>query len=231
MRIRAVPLAAAILALGSGALPAAQPSPWTVPPPAYAFTAPAVCSTDPARAGKPTRPNHAAYRVCDDQMELFRQALAEAQAGGRLLLVSFGATWCPWCASMQRHLAGNALLAGRAGGVDLATAFHSVEIALSTLDKGQKADVPSGEAVLALVLRQASGVKVRTIPFLAVIDPADATRVFARNLDDVATRSGDFDIDRVRTVIADSHAVVRGGMPAAGEPGWLVRKWRRFWNG
>lgn len=231
MRNSAILLAAVWLVAGSGALATARTARWSVPPPGYSFTAPSVCRTDPDRAGKPTRPSHATYRVCDDQMALFSEALAEAKAGGRLLLVSFGATWCPWCASMQKHLAGNGLLDGRTGDVDLAKAFHTVEIALSTLDKGQKADVPSGEAVLALVMAQAPGVKVRTIPFLAVIDPADTTRVFARNLDDVATRSGDFDIARVRTVLAESHAVVRGGAATSGEPGWLLRKWRRLWNG
>lgn len=210
---------------------------WALPPAGYTFAQPSVCATDPARAGKPTRPNQAAYRVCDDQMAMFQQGLADAKASGRLLLVSFGATWCPWCAAFQKHLAGGRVLVGTVDHVDLAKSYHVVEIALSTLDKGQKAQVTSGEAVLAMLTR-ASGVKIRSIPFLAVVDPADASRVFARHLDDVESGNTDFNLERVRAVLADAHRQVRAGQPApaadrrsAHEPGWLVRQWRRLRSG
>lgn len=222
-------LPATVACLAVAAWPGSGAAERWQPPADYAFRPPAVCVTDPAGAGRATRPTHATYRVCDDQMAIFRQGLADARLQGKLVLVSFGATWCPWCTTMQRHMAGQSLLGADSG--KLAASLHPIEIALSTLDKGQKADVPSGEAVLALVTARTPSVKVRTIPFVVVIDPSNETRVFARNLDDVATRSGDFDLPRLRAVLDEGVALVRTGAPAAVEPGWLRRKWLRLWNG
>jgi thiol-disulfide isomerase/thioredoxin len=223
--ILALTIAAATLVPGTAA------ADWSVPPAGYAYTASTPCLDDPGRAGKPQRPNQAAYRVCEDQMALFKQALFEAKASRKLLLVSFGATWCPWCASLQRRMPTADLLGRKGDAVDYGKAFHYVEIGLSTLHKGQKAKIPSGEAVLAMVLERAPGVKIRTIPFIAVIDPDVADRAFARNLDDTATRDGDFDVARVRAVLTEAHDFMRKAMPAQAEPGWLQRKWQRLWNG
>lgn len=205
-------------------------APWSLPE-QQTFVPPAVCTTDPAGAGKATRPGHATYRVCEDQMSIFRKGLADARAQGKLLLVVFGASWCPWCATLQKHLAGPELLGpGASRDIDLREALLPIEIALSTLDKGQKADVTSGEQVLALLLAKAPDVKMRMIPFIAVVDPRDDTRVLARNLDDVANRSGDFNVARARDLLVEAHATVRGRKPAAAEPGWLHRQWLRLWN-
>lgn len=190
---------------GSGA---ASAEAWVVPPPGWVFAPSIPCDLDPARAAKPARPNQAVYAVCDDQMALFRRGLDEARAGGRLLLVTFGATWCPWCASLQRHFAGPDLL--RAGGDgDPSRAFHHIDLGLSHVYEGQKETITSGEAVLGLILSRTPSVRMRSIPFLAVVDPASSERVFARNLDDVATKGGDFDVARLRSVLIEAHAAVR----------------------
>lgn len=219
------------IALGTFAPAAPASAEWKLPPPGYAYSAATPCVEDPERGGKPQRPNQASYKVCEDQMALFRKALDDAKSSGKLLLVSFGATWCPWCTSLQRHMPTHELLGRKGDAIDYGRTFHYVDIGLSTLHKGQKAKIPSGEAVLAFVLEHAPGVKIRTIPFIAVIDPAATDRVFARNLDDTATRDGDFDVARVRAVLAEAHDVMRKGKSADGEPGWLRRKWQRFWNG
>lgn len=42
------------------------------------------------------------YKVCTDQNERYESALARAKIGHKLLLVLYGADWCPWCVSMHR---------------------------------------------------------------------------------------------------------------------------------
>ena len=116
-------------------------------------------------------------------MALFKAAVAQAQADGKLLVVDFGATWCPWCRSLQAQWQSAALLGSKAGNVDLAATFALVEIDISTIHAGRRVDVASGQAVLAEVLAATSGVKLRSVPFIAVVDPGDRARTIARNLE------------------------------------------------
>ena len=202
-----------------------------LPPAGYRFELPVPCREDAERASKRARPNDAVYEVCADQMSVFARAMAEAKARDKLLLVTFGATWCPWCSTLQKAMPGGELLGHKSAALDLGKAFHHVEIGLSMLHAGKKADIPSGEAVLAHVLKSAPGVKVRAIPFLAVIDPKDPARVFARNMDDVAMKDGSHDLPRVRQLFTEAHAFVTGKGSPPDEPGWLKRKWLRWWYG
>lgn len=201
----------------------------TVPPSGYRFETPGFCRED-ARLPKP-RPGQAVYDVCADQMALYAKGIADAKAQNKLLLVTFGATWCPSCASLQKAIAAPDLLGGKGEPSDLGRAFHQLEIGISTLDKGVKAAMPSGEAVLQLVLTGAPGVKVRAIPFVVVIDPAHMERIWARNIDDIEGRGGGFDLARLRVLLGEARVYVRGGGVAPNEPGWFMRKWQRWWNG
>lgn len=203
----------------------------TAPPSGYTFTKAAPCVEDAERAAKPLRPTDAKYDVCADQMAIYTKGLADAKASGKLLLVKFGATWCPWCATLQRAMDGPELFGRKGDGLDLATTYHHVEIGLSMIHKGKKEVIPSGEAVLALILKSTPDVKIRAIPFVAVVDPVNPSRVFARNIDDVARKDGTHDLVRVRQVFIDAHAVVTGQGTAQSEPGWLKRKWLRWWYG
>ncbi len=198
----------AMLAL-FGASATVNAAEWIVPPPGYKMKTSLPCDLDPARAARPARPNQAIYQVCDDQMALFRRGLDDAKASGKLLLVTFGATWCPWCASLQRYLPGPELFGHKSDGRDLGQAFLHLEIGLSYIYEGQKETIPSGDDVLAVVLARAPGVKLHTIPFLAVIDPTSPDRVVARNLDDVAMRGGDFDLAKLRAVFIEAHEALR----------------------
>lgn len=203
----------------------------TVPPTGYRFETAAPCREDPVRAAKPARPGLAAYDVCADQMALFTKALEQAHAEGKLLLVTFGATWCPSCASLQKVISGPELLGYKNETLDLERTFRHIEIGISMLDKGAKADIPSGNAVLAHVLLSSGGAKVRAIPFVAVIDPARHDRAWARNIDDLEGRGGGFDLTRLRGLLIEADTYVRGGGAVTVEPGWLRRKWLRWWNG
>ncbi len=224
------PIAAAQTAASPSALPGPAPVPQAgAPAPAApaawtldttSFAAPAGC---PDLARRQTL-----YRVCDDQRRLFNDAVAAARRDGKLLLVTFGSTWCPTCKSFSGMLE-QAGTAAKPSGAVAASDFAHVEIAISTLLDGRRVPVRSGEAVLARVLEAAPTVKLRSVPFIAVIDPHDMTRAFARNLDDCETTAGGtIDGERMRQILVDADAHVRQGLAAPSEPGWLRRKLKRW---
>ncbi len=217
-----------VLLLAAGASPVAAHS---LPPKDYVFTTAMPCRDDGARAVKPAKPADARYAVCEDQMAILAKGLAEARDKNKLLLVTFGATWCPWCASLQRAMPSADLLGHKDAMLDFGAAFHHVEIGLSMLWKGKKAEIPSGEATLRYVLSKAPGVKIRAIPFMAVLDPGKPDRVFARNTDDVAKADGSHDPAKFRALLVEARNFLAGQGAGPSEPNWLVRKWRRFWNG
>lgn len=47
------------------------------------------------------------FDECGDQVELFRTALARANAEGKVLLVEIGAEWCIWCHVFDAHINGD----------------------------------------------------------------------------------------------------------------------------
>lgn len=216
------------LGLGLAILPAAAAQPLQLPPSSYVFKAAAPCLEDPERARRPPRAGQARYDVCADQMALLVAGLETARRNGQLLLVEIGATWCVWCAVLQGQLHDPAL---KAIGFDVDQAFHILPIGVSTLHRGQQAEIPSGRAVLDEMLARASGALARTTPFIVVIDPRDTSRLFARNLDDLAlTSEGRFDQARLSNVLRSAHDHVRQHAAAPSEPGWFRRKLIRWWN-
>jgi thiol-disulfide isomerase/thioredoxin len=200
---------------------AAEPA-WPQHQPGATFPAPSRCAVSVSAAT--LRPNEARYPVCADQMAVFTDALADAAQAKKLLIVDFGATWCPWCKSLQVQFKSGAL-------ADPAK-FHVVEIATSTTSAtGKREAVASGEAVLALVLAQRPEVTLRAVPFLAVVDPARPTRTVARNLDDLESdANGQHMAPRIRDFLAAAAASIEHGTPAPAEPTWLRKKWTRLWN-
>lgn len=215
MRALAAILLLVTLSLAPGEVGAAE---WAVPPVGYAYAATQGCESEES-GERAQRPNQAVYPICADQMQLFARGLVDARASGKLLLVTFGATWCPWCAMLQKQIASGELLAKRGDPLDFAATFHHLEIGLSTLRKGHKAKIPSGEAVLALVLQQASGVRIRLIPFVAVVDAGTDDRVFARNLDGVLGKDGAIDPEKFRAVLVEAHATLRHAGTPPSVPG------------
>ena len=189
---------------------------WFAPPPSYTFEQPTAC---PELARRQTL-----YRVCDDQMAIFTEALATARREGKLLLVTFGATWCPSCKSLHQGLEAPA-----AADRPVASQFVRVEIAVSTLRDGRRLAVASGEAVLQFVLGAKPQVKPRAVPFIAIVDPNNRLSTFSRHLEDVEQGpGGDFDFDRVREILTTAETHIRAGTTPPAEPGWLQRKLKRW---
>lgn len=169
------------------------------------------------------------YRVCDDQGALLAAAREEAKLGGKLVLAVFGATWCPSCRVLHKQM-GDLLATPLGGdkGRTVGAAFRPVEIATSTLIGGRREDVATGRSALDAALARTAGVKVRGVPFLAVIDPAEGGKVVARNIDDVEGREG-FDAAELAVFLAQAERHVRHGEAMPSEPGWFMRRLKRLW--
>lgn len=192
-------------------------------PPGYAFEKPAACANGKQPA--------LIYNICADQMAAFADALGRSASSGKSLVVVFGATWCPSCKALKAVVPSAALFSAVPdGGKPLVDRVAITEIAISTLETNKVQGVPSGEAVLALVMKQRPEAKQRAVPFLAVIDPKSG-RTFVRNLDDMEPVEGaGWNQDKLAALIAAGDVDVRGGAAAPGEPGWLMRKWQRIWR-
>jgi len=109
------------------------------------------------------------YRVCRDQQGLYKEAAEKAVAEKKLLLVVFGADWCPWCRSLNTMLSTPELREKMAPGTEL------VEIGLFQ----DQEKLPSGEAVLEQVAGYSKGkVNRKGIPLMAVVNTEKKKAVF-----------------------------------------------------
>ena len=176
------------------------------------------------------QPNEARYDICGDQFAQFNKALDRARASKRLLLVEFGATWCPSCRALQKQLRSADILQSTTDNLDYAAAFELVEIGVSTMQSGRVTEVPDGQAILAQVLASAKGAKMKSVPFLAVIDPSDNSRTITRNLDDLERPAGGHQAEGIRVFLRAAHAHIDGNGAAPVEPGWLAAKFNRGWQ-
>ena len=176
-------------------------------------------------------PRNLTYDVCEDQVAAFAIALDKAKAQGRLLVIEFGATWCPQCTQIHHVLPSESVLLFEDPELDYSDTFSLISIGVSTIEKGKQVRVESGERVLQAVLDVAPDAEMRGWPFLAVIDPAQSGKVFTRNTADLfALENGVRTIDqkRLREVMKEAHDCLRLGIKPTPEPkrGLLARIYR-----
>lgn len=180
---------------------------WQIAPQGYAYKPATPCLDDPVRAAKPIRPGGAVYRVCEDQVAFLEASITEARSEGKLLIVTVGATWCPWCAALQRAMPGPEFFGRKGDAIDYAKAFKHIEIGLSTTHQGKNALIYSGDTVVKALLARSGGVELEAIPFIFMIDPARPDRVFARNTKDLSDfATGAQNMAGFRKAIAEGHA-------------------------
>ncbi|MDX2159104.1 MAG: hypothetical protein SFW09_21575 [Hyphomicrobiaceae bacterium] len=189
---------------------------WSLPPADYKYQPAEACIDDPVRASKPLRPGGAVYALCEDQMALAAKAIEQARKEGKLLIVTVGAAWCPWCAALQRLMYGPEFFERKGDQIDYRKTFNHIEIGIATTYKGKNAIIPSGVAVERNLRARSGGVEIKSIPFIMVLDPTQPSRVIARNsmeISDLAT--GQQDMGRFRKLIQDAHAELKGQRRAA----------------
>lgn len=193
------------------------------------------CPAEPVAAGSstrmpPGRPPIADYPVCADQVLQFGEALDKARRSRRLLLVEFGATWCPSCRGLQHALRDPDLLGGDLESGPLARDLVKISIGLSSLAAGRMVDVDGGHAVLARLLSAQPHARMRAYPMIAVIEPDDTGRVFIRNLDDFVLDGKRSHVASLRSMLEEARDAVRTGRTTTSEPSWIARKLGRFWQ-
>jgi hypothetical protein len=209
--------AAACLVAGAFAGPASAEG-WELAPQGYAYKPATPCLDDPVRASKPIRPGGAVYKVCEDQVAYLAQSIEAARNRGKLLIVTVGATWCPWCAALQRAMPGPEFFGRKGDSIDYAKTFEHIEIGLSTTHKGRNALIYSGDTAVKALLARSGDVQLEAIPFLFIIDPAQPRRVFARNTKDLSDFStGAQDMAGFRKAIAEGVAYLRAEQKSAAQ--------------
>lgn len=190
---------------------------WALPPKGYAYKPSAPCLEDPVRAAKPIRPGAAVYAVCDDQMALLVAAIDKARRDGKLLIVTVGATWCPWCAALQRLMPGPEFFARQGDRIDYRRTFDHIEIGVSTTHKGRNTLIPSGQAVEENLMARAGGGELTSIPFVFMIDPVRPDRVFSRHTRDLSDfAKGEQNMAGFRKIVLEGHDFLRAGGQAQG---------------
>ena len=171
-----------------------------VPPPGYEYKPSPACPV-------PT----VAYKGCEDQVAILKAALEQAKAEGKLLIVVFGADWCPWCRALDIMIPSDQIMGFKGDGLDYRARFKLTKIAVSVIARPRNSPVPSGIALIDLVAAEAGITKPPGIPFIAVINPRSG-KVFARNTEDLenntATAQGHH-AEKVRAVLREAEKAVR----------------------
>ena len=191
-------LVAAILA---GLVPvSAGAEPLPVPPAGYAYRPAAECPFASV-----------VYMACEDQMQRLGEALTKAKADDKLLLVVIGADWCPWCRALEKLLPTDQVLARKDEIFDFPARYAFVNIATSAVVKGKKFPVPSGDAVLDLLMAQAKAARPRSIPYLVIVDPKSGTLQHrgSDDLEDPWNKAGGHDPSKIREVLRATYSQLR----------------------
>jgi len=116
----------------------------------------------PAHGAEACDDNGQIYRVCSDQQEIFSAAVDKAMKEKKMLLLVFGAEWCPWCKSLNTMLTTDELKK---------TIAKDMVVAEIGLYKNSDR-LPSGDAVLKKIASLSKNkVKKDGIPVMAVYDP------------------------------------------------------------
>lgn len=112
------------------------------------------------------------YKICSDQNLAYKATMDRAKSSSKLVLLSFGADWCPWCVSLHKI----------ANGTEFKKEFDSRlvlhEVGVFRYDSKDK--IESGGKILKDVV-EANGKKMEVVdgyPFLVMVRPSDGKGVF-----------------------------------------------------
>jgi len=113
------------------------------------------------------------YPVCNDQVEKLDSTIQTAKASGKLMVITFGATWCYYTKKWHAFMGSDGMQAEIAAH---GYSFHG--IAMSTAANGQRARVETGSEAMRLLLATAGltpeSAGFRGYPFVVLYDPSGA---------------------------------------------------------
>lgn len=112
------------------------------------------------------------YKICSDQTIAYKTTLESAKAEGKLILISFGADWCPWCQALHKTFATPDFQKD----YNKSLAVH--EIGVFRYDSRVK--IESGVNILKGIV-ESNGKKMEIVdgyPFLVMLRPKDGKAVF-----------------------------------------------------
>jgi thiol-disulfide isomerase/thioredoxin len=173
--------------------------------------APKVASANAASSPAKCNDTNAIYKTCGDQAAAFATAVAQAKKDGKVLFVTFGADWCPWCRSIHAVTTGDQfkklLAAEKVNGKSLGdlVALHSVGVSHKIGDERQQ--VPSGNEIYQKIAADTKSgeQKISGIPTLVFLNPANNKAVF-RGSENLESSDGKVGHDPAKIVAAIKEA-------------------------
>ncbi len=124
------------------------------------------------------------YKTCGDQKAPFAAAVEKAKRENKIIMITFGADWCPWCRSLHAVLSGSEfkklLAKEKIGDKSLAAQITFANIGVSHRVGDDREAVLSGREIFAqIALDTKSGEqKIDGMPYLVFYDPAKGKAVF-----------------------------------------------------
>lgn len=117
------------------------------------------------------------YKVCSDQSKTFDKTLKKAIETDKLVLVTFGAEWCPWCLSM------NQVLSDKKVWKKLQAKVVRSDIGIYMSNSRKPAE--SGRKVLDELFKvnEKNPSDYKGIPLLAVVNPKTKKTIFINSGD------------------------------------------------
>lgn len=174
------------------------------------------------------RPNEARYPVCVDQRALLADAREQARRQGKLVLIHFGAPWCPVCRGLPGELAALRQIDGDREVTSALAGVVEVALSVSVIVDRKRHEIADTHSILAEVSARPNVEPLRAIPYIVLMAP-DMERVVGRNLDDLQDGS----YARIEPValgraldLARRHII--DGTPPPTSAGWVARKLRKL---
>lgn len=134
--------------------------------------------------GRPCSDKNKIYKTCSDQRAIFDEAVARAKRENKILFITFGADWCPWCQSLNRTFESpefqKELAKKRGKRPPLKDRLIFAKIGVSHVVAGRKDRITGSYEIFDQIARDtASGEqKINGIPYLVFYNPNKQEAVF-----------------------------------------------------
>jgi thiol-disulfide isomerase/thioredoxin len=124
------------------------------------------------------------YKTCSDQKAPFAAAVAKAKKENKIMVITFGADWCPWCRSLHSVMTGkefqDALASEKAKDKTLASQLMFANVGVSHKIGDTRESVPNGHEIFAQIATDTKSgeQKINGMPYLVFYNPASGKAVF-----------------------------------------------------